>query len=78
MAEEYALWGMARAIVRSIGITGWISLMMHPMNPGGPSKPAARSGSASYTSVTGSVTSGGGGGACARHHGSRQGGLTLG
>ena len=52
--------GRARAIVRSIIVKGSSSLMMHPTKPGGPSNPAARSGSASYTSVIGSVASGGG------------------
>ena len=36
--------GLARAMVRSRGVNGIVSLMMHPINPGGPSKPAARSG----------------------------------
>ena len=39
--------GMARATVRSKGVNGWVSLMMHPKYPGFPSNPAARSGSAS-------------------------------
>ena len=39
--------GIARAMVRSRGVNGTVSLMMHPMYPGEPSNPAARSGSAS-------------------------------
>ena len=72
-SPEEVFWGLATAIVCSRGVNGLVSLMMHPINPGCPSKPAVRSGSASYTSVTGSMTSGG---VCARHHrGSRRGGL---
>ena len=39
--------GWAKAIVHSSGVNGLISLMMHPIKPGNPSKPAASSGSAS-------------------------------
>ena len=50
----------ARVIVCSIVVSGTSSLMMHPTKPGAPSNPAARSGSASYTSVIDSATSMGG------------------
>ena len=39
--------GRAKAIVHFRGVNGLISLMMHPIKPGNPSKPAASSGSAS-------------------------------
>ena len=39
--------GRAKAMVRSGGVNGLISLMIHPTKPGNPSKPAASSGSTS-------------------------------
>ena len=58
--SSFVFAGRARAIVRSSLVKGVTSLMMHPIKPGGPSNPAASSGSASYTSVVGSMASGGG------------------
>ena len=49
--------GMASAMVRSRDVSGVISLIMHPIVPGCPSKPAAKSGSASYISVVASAAS---------------------
>ena len=49
--------GTARAMVRSRDVNGVISLIMHPTIWGCPSNPAARSGSASYTSVIDSAAS---------------------